>query len=100
MITAADLAGAHPRRGKRALFALFKGASQDVVRRGWRKGEGSWEAWRSPSLAEEDNMHLMLAATISILAAMGVRRDGQKVLLAIQPMAEESTAAGDSSLNI
>ena len=33
------------------------------------------------------------ATAISVLAAIGVRRDGQKVLLAIRNMGGESTAA-------
>ena len=105
-ITSAYLAGAHTRRVKRALFALFKGAvSKDVVSRTWRKAKGDWETWRHRSLAEEDIMHLLLdgmmvktrldhkATTVSVLVALGVRRDGQKVLLAVQHMAGESTAA-------
>jgi putative transposase len=64
-----------------------------------------WDAWSARSLAEEDIVRLILdgtvirtrldrkAANISVLAAIGVRRDGQKVLLAIRNMGGESTAA-------
>ena len=64
-----------------------------------------WEAWSARSLADEDIVRLILdgtvvrtrldkkATNISVLAALGVRRDGQKVLLAIQNMGGESTAA-------
>ena len=106
LITSAYLAGANTRRVKKELFALFKGAlSKDVVSRTWRKVKGDWEAWRHRSLAEEDIVHLLLdgmvvktrldskATAISVLVALGVRRDGQKVLLAVQHMAGESTAA-------
>ena len=67
--------------------------------------KGDWEAWRHCSRAEEDIVHLLVdgmvvktrldpkATTVSVLAALGVRRDGQKVLLAVQHMAGESTAA-------
>lgn len=106
LIGSAYLAGANTRRVKQALFALFQGAvSKDVVSRAWRKVKGDWEAWRHRSLAEEDIVHLLLdgmvvktrldhkATTVSVLVALGVRRDGQKVLLAVQHMAGESTAA-------
>ena len=64
-----------------------------------------WDAWSTRDLAEEDIVRLILdgtviktrpdrkASTISVLAAIGVRRDGQKVLLAIRNMGGESTAA-------
>jgi transposase-like protein len=91
---------------KRALFALFKGAvSKDVVSRAWRKVKADWDAWCVRSLADEDIIRLILdgtvvktridkkATNISVLAAIGVRRDGQKVLLSIMNMGGESTAA-------
>ena len=91
---------------KRALFALFKGAvGKDVVSRAWRKVKTDWDAWCARSLADEDIVRLILDGTvittrldrkaqnISVLAAIGVRRDGQKVLLSIMNMGGESTAA-------
>ena len=97
---------------KCALFALFKGAvSKDVVSRAWRKVKVDWDAWCARSLADEDVIRLILdgtviktrldkkATNISVLAAIGVRRDGQKVLLSIMNMGGESTAAWRQFLN-
>jgi hypothetical protein len=91
---------------KRALFGLFEGAvSKDVVSRAWRKVKVDWDAWCARSLADEDIVRLILDGTviktrldrkttnISVLAAIGVRREGQKVLLSIRNMGGESTAA-------
>jgi len=106
LIASVYLAGTNTRRVKRALFALFKGAvSKDVVSRAWRKVKVDWDAWCARSLADEDIIRLILDGTviktrldkkathISVLAAIGVRRDGQKVLLSIMNMGGESTAA-------
>lgn len=106
LIAAVYLAGTNTRRVKRALFGLFEGAvSKDVVSRAWRKLKVDWDAWCTRSLADEDIVRLILdgtviwtrldrkATNISVLAAIGVRRDGQKVLLSIRNMGGESTAA-------
>jgi putative transposase len=106
LIAAVYLAGTKPRRVKRALFGLFEGAvSKDVVSRAWRKVKVDWDAWCARSLADEDIVRLILdgtvirtrldrrATNIPVLAAIGVRRDGQKVLLSIRNMGGESTAA-------
>lgn len=106
LIASVYLAGTNTRRVKCALFALFKGAvSKDVVSRAWRKVKGDWDAWCARSLADEDIIRLILdgtviktrldkkATNISVLAAIGVRPDGQKVLLSIKNMGGESTAA-------
>jgi putative transposase len=106
LIAAVYLSGTNTRRVKRALFGLFEGAvSKDVVSRAWRKVKVDWDAWCARSLAEEDIVRLILdgtviktrldrkATNISVLAAIGVRRDGQKVLLSIRNMGGESTAA-------
>ena len=106
LIAAVYLAGTNTRRVKRALFGLFEGAvSKDVVSRAWRKVKVDWDAWVARSLAGEDIVRLILdgtvirtrldrkATNISVLAAIGVRRDGQKVLLSIRTMGGESTAA-------
>ena len=90
LIAAVYLAGTNTRRVKRALFGLFEGAvSKDVVSRAWRKVKVDWEAWSARSLAEEDIVRLILdgtvirtrldrkATNISVLAAIGVRRDGR-----------------------
>ncbi len=64
-----------------------------------------WEAWNRRSLAEEDIVRLILdgtvvkvridrkATSISLLVVLGIRRDGQKVLLAVKNMGGESEAA-------
>jgi transposase-like protein len=106
LIAAAYLAGTNTRRVKRALFGLFEGAvSKDVVSRAWRKVKVDWEAWSARGLAGEDIVRLILDGTvvkaridrkamvISVLVAIGVRRDGQKILLAIRNMGGESKAA-------
>jgi len=106
LIAAVYLAGTNTRRVRRALFGLFEGAvSKDVVSRAWRKVKVDWDAWCARDLTGEDIVRLILdgtvirtrldrkATNISVLAAIGVRRDGQKVLLLIRNMGGESTAA-------
>ncbi|WP_415182679.1 IS256 family transposase [Phaeovulum sp.] len=106
LIASVYLSGTNTQRVKRALFALFKGAvSKDVVSRAWRKVKVDWEAWCARSLADEDIVRLILdgtviktridgkATNISVPAASGKRRDGQKVLLSIRNMGGERTAA-------
>src|SRR5271166_2191955 len=106
LIASAYLAGTNTRRVKRALGALFKGAvGKDVVSRVWRKLKTDWEAWMRRDLAGEDIVRLILdgtvvkvrldrkATNISLLVVLGVRRDGQKVLLAVKNMGGESEAA-------
>ena len=67
--------------------------------------KGDWDAWNGRSLAEEPIVRLIhdgtvarvrldrKATSISLLVALGVRADGQKVLLAIKSMGGESEAA-------
>jgi transposase-like protein len=106
LIASAYLAGTNTRRVKRALGALFKGAiGKDVVSRTWRKVKADWEAWTQRDLAGEDIVRLILdgsvvrvrldrkATNVSLLVVLGVRRDGQKVLLAARNMGGESEAA-------
>jgi len=106
LIASVYLAGTNTRRVKRALYGLFEGAvGKDVVSRAWRKVKVDWDAWSARSLGDEDIVRLILdgtviktrldrkATNISVLAAIGVRRDGQKVLLSIRNMGGESTAA-------
>jgi transposase-like protein len=106
LIASVYLAGTNTRRVKRALYGLFEGAvGKDVVSRAWRKVKVDWDAWCARSLGDEDIVRLILdgtviktrldrkATNISVLAAIGVRRDGQKVLLSIRNMGGESTAA-------
>ena len=106
LIAGTYLAGTNTRRVRRALAALFKGAiGKDAVSRIWRKVKTDWEAWSKRPLAAEDIVRLILdgtvvrvrldkkAASISLLVVLGVRRDGQKVLLAVKNMGGESEAA-------
>jgi len=106
LIAGAYLSGTNTRRVKRALAALFGGAvGKDVVSRTWRKVKTDWDAWNTRDLAGEDIVRLILdgtvvrvrldrkATNISLLVVLGVRRDGQKVLLAVKNMGGESEAA-------
>ena len=106
LIASAYLAGVNTRRVRRALAALFGGAvGKDIVSRTWRKVKGDWEAWNARSLADEPIVRLILdgtvvrarldrkATAISLLVVIGVRADGQKVLLAVRSMGGESTEA-------
>ena len=106
LIASAYLAGTNTRRVQRALAALFRGAvGKDVVSRAWRKVKADWEAWGRRDLAGEDVVRLILdgtvvrvrldrkATSVSLLVVLGVRWDGQKVLLAIRSMGGESEAA-------
>jgi transposase-like protein len=105
LIAGTYLAGTNTRRVRRALFALFGGAvGKDTVSRVWRKVKSDWDAWNARSLADEPIVRLILDGTVvrvrldrkatSIsLVVLGVRQDGQKVLLAIKQMGGESTEA-------
>jgi transposase-like protein len=106
LIAGAYLAGTNTRRVRRALKAVFAGeVGKDVVSRTWRKVKGDWDAWNTRPLTDEPIIRLILdgtvvrvrldkkATSISLLVALGVRADGQKVLLAIKNMGGESEAA-------
>ena len=106
LIAGSYLAGTNTRRVRRALASLFGGAvGKDTVSRVWRKVKTDWDAWNVRSLAEEPIVRLILdgtvvrvrldrkATSISLLVVIGVREDGQKVLLAIKSMGGESTEA-------
>jgi len=106
LIAGSYLAGTNTRRVRRALASLFGGAvGKDTVSRVWRKVKTDWDAWNARSLAEEPIVRLILdgtvvrvrldrkATSISLLIVIGVREDGQKVLLAIKSMGGESTEA-------
>jgi len=106
LIAGCYLAGTNTRRVRRALGALFGGAvGKDTVSRVWRKVKSDWDAWNARSLADEPIVRLILdgtvvrvrldrkATSISLLVVIGVRADGQKVLLAIKSMGGESTEA-------
>ena len=106
LIAEAYLAGMNTRRVRRALAKLFEGhIGKDIVSRAWQRTRAAWEAWQKRDLADEDIVRLILhgtvvkvpldrkAAAISLLIVLGVRRDGQKVVLAIRNMGGESEAA-------
>ena len=106
LIASSYLAGTNTRRVRRALAALFGGTvGKDTVSRTWRKVKSDWDAWNARSLAEEPIVRLILdgtvvrvrldrkATSISLLVVLGVRKDGQKVLLAIKSMGGESAEA-------
>ena len=112
LIASSYLAGTNTRRVRRALAALFGGTvGKDTVSRTWRKVKSDWDAWNARSLAEEPIVRLILdgtvvrvrldrkATSISLLVVLGVRADGQKVLLAIKSMGGESAEAWRSVLD-
>ncbi|WP_245452154.1 IS256 family transposase [Mesorhizobium waimense] len=69
------------------------------------QGQTDWDAWNSRSLADEPIVRLILdgtvvrvrldrkATSISLLVVIGVRADGQKILLAVKNMGGETTEA-------
>ena len=106
LIAGAYLAGTNTRRVRRALSAVFGGAvGKDTVSRVWRKVKGDWDAWNARSLAEEPIIRMILdgtvvrvrldrkATSIVLLVVLGVREDGQKVLLAVKNMGGETSQA-------
>src|ERR1051326_5011849 len=112
LIASTYLAGTNTRRVRRALAALFGGAvGKDTVSRTWRKVKSDWDAWNARALADEPIVRLILDGTvvrvrldrkatpISLLVVLGVRADGQKVLLAIKSMGGESAEAWRSVLD-
>ena len=88
----------HQRSAKARVF-------QQTVSRVWRKVKSDWDDWNARSLKDEPIIRLILdgtvvrvrldkkATSISLLVALGVRQDGQKVLLAVKNMGGESEAA-------
>ncbi|HEY6257941.1 MAG TPA: IS256 family transposase [Xanthobacteraceae bacterium] len=112
LIAGTYLAGTNTRRVRRALAALFDGAvSRDTVSRVWRKVKSDWDAWNARSLSDEPIVRLILdgtavkvrldrkATSISLLVVIGVRADGQKVLLSVKSMGGESAEAWRSVLD-
>jgi putative transposase len=75
------------------------------VSRVWRKVKADWDAWNARPLAEEPIIRLILdgtvvrvrldrkATSIVLLVVLGVREDGQKVLLAVKNMGGETSEA-------
>ena len=90
------------RRVRLALGKLFGGTvSKDTVSRAWRRVQGDFESWNRRRLEGEPIVRLILDGTVvhvgfdrqstalSILVALGVRADGQKVLLGLRALAGE-----------
>ncbi len=112
LVAGAYLPGANTRRLRRALKAVFGGAvGKDTVSRIWRKIKTDWEAWNARDLTTEPIVRLILdgtavkvrvdrkATSILLLVVIGVRADGQKVLLTVKNMGSESAAAWRSVLD-
>jgi putative transposase len=71
----------------------------------WRKVKADWDAWNARALGEEPIVRLILdgtvvrvrldrrATSIVLLVVLGVREDGQKVLLAAKNMGGETSEA-------
>jgi putative transposase len=105
LIAEVYLAGMTTRRARRALAKRFEGhVGKDVVsrfagsldgrggrpERAWQRTRAAWQAWPERDLAGDDIVRLILdgtvvkvrldrkATAISLLIALGVRRDGQK----------------------
>ena len=107
-----DLSGTNTRRVRRALAALFDGAvGKDTVSRVWRKVQTDWDALERTTTegradrAADPRRHGRprasdkKATAISLLVVIGVREDGQKVLLAVKRMGGETTEAWRSVLD-
>jgi putative transposase len=112
LIAEAYLAGINTRRVRRTLAKLFEGhVSKDVVSRAWQRTRTAWQAWQERDLTGDDIVRLILdgtvvkvrldrkATAISLLIALGIRRDGQKVVLAIKNMGGESQEAWRAMLD-
>ena len=77
----------------------------------WRKVESDWNAWNIRSLADEPIVRLILdgtvvrvqldrkATSISLLVVLGVRDDGQKVLLRVKAVGGETKEAWQAVLD-
>jgi len=101
------LAGANTRRVKSALAPLLKGAplSKDAVSRLVGRMSEDFESWRTRELANEDIVYLFMdgwypkvrigkrRARVPVLVTLGVRSDGEKVVLDMRIAGDETTAA-------
>jgi transposase-like protein len=87
--------------------SLFGGAvGKDTVSRAWHKVQADWQAWQKRDLANDDIVRLILDGTavqvrvgqratrLSVLVALGVRRDSQKVLLPCATWAAKAKRLG------
>jgi putative transposase len=106
-VLGAYLAGTNTRRLQRALQPLLKGAplSKSAVSRVMRTLRESFEAWRTRPLDDEPIAYLFLdgiavkvrvdrrVQSVPVLVALGVTLTGEKRLLALRLMGNESKAA-------
>lgn len=106
LIVAVYLCGASTRKTRTALAeVLGPGVSKSTVSRCLSKLKPDWEAWQRRDLSTESCPRLILdglsvsvrmdktAHRLSVLVALGVRADGQKVVLAMKDMGGESKEA-------
>jgi Transposase, Mutator family len=94
------------RRPRGASHTAWKAEGKDIVSRTWRKLKGDWDVWNFRSLADEPIVRLILdgtvvrvrldrkATAISLLVVIGVRADGQKVLLGLKAWAAKAPKPG------
>jgi putative transposase len=101
------LSGANSRRIKGALAPLLRGSplSKDAVSRLVGRLKSDFETWRTRDLAAEDMRYLFLdgwypkgrlgkrRVRVPVLVVLGVRADGQRVVLDLRLVGDESTAA-------
>lgn len=104
------LSGVNTRRVKVALRPLLRGAplSKSAVSRLVGQLKSRFDAWRERSLKDETIVNLLLdgfgvnvrlggrVVRVPVLAAVGVRSDGEKVLLALEMCASEATASWEA----
>jgi transposase-like protein len=109
------LAGTNTRRLKGALAPLLRNGplSKDAISRLVGRLREDFETWRSRELAEEDIRYVFLDGwfpkvriggrreRVPVLVTLGVRGDGQRVVLDLRLAGEESTASwGDVLANL
>jgi hypothetical protein len=112
LIASASLSGPNPRRVQRGLAVLSRSAvGKDVLSQARRKVQADGDAWRRRDLAGEAIVRLILDGTavtvrldrkatfLSLRVGRGIRRDGQKVLLATRTMGGKRAAAWHAVLD-
>ena len=106
LIVSSYLCGVSTRKCSVALArALGSGVSKSAVSRCLQRLRPNWEAWQKRELASDDIVRLILdgigvpvriggkSERMTVLVAMGVRRDGQRLVLAFKAMGAESKAS-------
>lgn len=101
------LSGANSRRIRGALAPLLRGGplGKDAVSRLVGRLKGDFESWRERELRDEDIRYLFLdgwypklrlgkqRVRVPVLVVLGVRADGQRVVLDLRLVGDESAAA-------